>query len=246
MNVLSLDAPLVAVVWQDFLARCTATEVSAAGRWALFLAVWAVYIADRLMDARGPRRWDETSRHRFYRQNSGPATVFLAVVVAVDLVVALRCLPAEVLRCGVAVGAAVVCYLASFVFRQTGGLLWKRFCAALLFAAGTFAVAWTRMAAPWHGLGAPAAAFGALCLGNMALIERREQDRAGRGWVWMILLAALCVVAACVLAGRARWYGVVAVDALGLAAVEYLGAALPREASAVAADLILLTPFFLR
>jgi hypothetical protein len=53
MNLLSLDAPLVALVWQDLLARCYGTLLLPAGRTVLGLTVWAIYIADRLMDVRG-------------------------------------------------------------------------------------------------------------------------------------------------------------------------------------------------
>ena len=49
-NVLSLDAPVIAVVWQSFFAAVFGTPITIAARVSLGLAVWAIYIADRLLD----------------------------------------------------------------------------------------------------------------------------------------------------------------------------------------------------
>ena len=53
-NVLSLDAPLIALVWQDFLSRCYPTMLLPQGRAVRGLTVWAIYLADRLLDVRHP------------------------------------------------------------------------------------------------------------------------------------------------------------------------------------------------
>jgi hypothetical protein len=46
----SLDAPLVALVWQDFLARCYPHPLLFPARMVLVLTVWAIYIADRSLN----------------------------------------------------------------------------------------------------------------------------------------------------------------------------------------------------
>jgi hypothetical protein len=67
MNLLSLDAPLLALVWQDFLARCYPSLLLLAGRWVLAdQAVGNVdYPYNQAMSAVPLRR----TRRRFYRQN---------------------------------------------------------------------------------------------------------------------------------------------------------------------------------
>src|SRR5580693_2859359 len=83
-NLLSLDAPLIALVWQDFLARCYPTLLLPVGRGALGLTVWAVYLADRLLDVRHVASAIESSRHRFYRRHRRYVVALLAIVVCAD------------------------------------------------------------------------------------------------------------------------------------------------------------------
>jgi hypothetical protein len=61
-NVLALDAPAVAVAWQRFLGRQAGVAVPWAATAALAAAVWAVYLADRRLDARRGRL--DADRHR--------------------------------------------------------------------------------------------------------------------------------------------------------------------------------------
>ena len=243
MNLFSLDAPLLALVWQDFLARCYPSLLRPAGRWVLGLTVWGIYIADRLIDVRSPAAENEPIRHRFYRQNRGLAKVVLTSVVFADLFIALLWLRPAVFSNGMLIGAGVVCYLAVFPFSRMAALKrWKRPCAALLFTTGIFLVAWTGTVNPWRVLGEPAVAFCALCLGNMMLIEWWEQGRfSARGWIWMLLLAALCT-----LPGHERWYAAVAAAALGLAAVDLCGGKLSQDARPLLADMLLFTPLLFR
>lgn len=51
-HLLSLDAPTVAALWSWFVARCIGIELPAAVVAAMFVAVWILYAADRLLDAR--------------------------------------------------------------------------------------------------------------------------------------------------------------------------------------------------
>lgn len=53
-NLLSLDAPLVAVCWQALLAADTGLALRPAAQVALGLTVWLIYIVDRLLDVRDP------------------------------------------------------------------------------------------------------------------------------------------------------------------------------------------------
>src|SRR5258705_13020409 len=87
-NLLSLDAPLVRVLWQASLAQRYAVPLRPAARVALFLTVWGIYIADRLLDVRHPAVTAEPARHRFYRRHRTPAIVLLAMLFIADLAIA--------------------------------------------------------------------------------------------------------------------------------------------------------------
>ena len=51
-NLLGLDAPAVAVVWQRFLADASGVAVPVAASAVLALVVWGIYLTDRRLDAR--------------------------------------------------------------------------------------------------------------------------------------------------------------------------------------------------
>lgn len=51
-HLLSLDAPSIAALWTWFVAASCAVHISRATIVAMFLAVWLLYIGDRLLDAR--------------------------------------------------------------------------------------------------------------------------------------------------------------------------------------------------
>ena len=242
MNLLSLDAPVVALVWQDFLARCYAPVLQPSARWVLGLTVWAIYMADRLLDVRHPAAEHETSRHTFYRDNRVPARVLLVAVLLADLSIAVAGLQPAVFSNGLPAGAGVFCYLGIFAFRPVRGRRWKQLSAAILFTTGVFLAAWTQTPRAWSILGWPAAAFCALCLGNLVSIERWEQGVATRGeWLWMTLLASLCAAG-----GYSRWYAGVALGAAAVAVLDFRSEKLSDNARRVLADAALLTPLLFR
>ncbi|WP_182276457.1 hypothetical protein [Granulicella sp. 5B5] len=51
-HLLSLDAPTVAALWTFFIARCSHIALPWTASAAMFTAVWMIYAADRLLDAR--------------------------------------------------------------------------------------------------------------------------------------------------------------------------------------------------
>src|SRR6185437_1358774 len=159
LNFLSLDAPLVALVWQDFLARCYPTSLLFPGRAALGLTVWAIYLADRILDVSHAATAAESMRHRFYRRHRTFAKALLALVTITDVLIALRWLRPLILNNGILVTEGVVAYLAVFPLTRWGVQVWKKPLAALLFTAGTFLIAWTTIGEPMRQLAWPAAAF---------------------------------------------------------------------------------------
>jgi hypothetical protein len=91
-HLLSLDAPTVATLWTVFIARCSHLHLPWTEPAAMFLAVWMIYAADRLLDARLPgtpplvSRLSESrlsssdleTRHRFHHAHR---TAFVTVIV---------------------------------------------------------------------------------------------------------------------------------------------------------------------
>ncbi len=85
-HLLSLDAPTVAAVWTGFLAWCAGVHLPSSDLVAMFLAVWILYAADRLLDARpffaAPLGPELRARHRFHhRHRAGFLTAIVALCV---------------------------------------------------------------------------------------------------------------------------------------------------------------------
>lgn len=253
-NLLSLDAPLVAVVWQDLLARCTATPLRGPARLVLGLTVWAIYLADRLLDVRGPATGPESARHSFCRSHRTGFAQLLLCVVAADTAVTLFLLRPAVFHTGLIALTGVVAYLA-LVHVGPGWRPPKEVLVALLFVAGTFLVAWTWHTGGGQSLVLPASAFFLLCLANLVAIEnwewrelRREKTGRPHGLVLgmgaglAVWTAALAV--ACAVFGGSPWYRAVAASSALLTALVAAGRRLPLTARRVLADAVLLAPVF--
>ena len=67
LNVLALDAPIVAIVWQHFLAENFKIEISITETASLFFTVWFIYLLDHLFDSQ--KEFYITQRHLFVARN---------------------------------------------------------------------------------------------------------------------------------------------------------------------------------
>ncbi len=253
-NLLSLDAPLVAVLWQGFLAHRFSLPLRPAGRLVLGLTVWAIYLLDRLLDARRPASLCEPARHRYYRLHSKPMGTLLACVIAADALIAILWLGPAILREGLIPLAGVLAYLATFHMAGHSVRIPKEIAAAILFTAGTFLTAWATIPCP--SLAWPAAAFFVLCLANMIAIEAWEWCELANEtpaihpplhplthWLASTYLFWVPVaVVACVLAGRNQWYTSIAVSAGACAVLFWFGRRLSLDTRRALVDGVLLSP----
>ncbi len=175
LNLLSLDAPLVAVVWQWLFARCFDVSLSPLVTIALALAVWFIYVSDRLLDVLRSYSHALPERHAFcYRHFK----VFLAgafMSLGVLQWICQRLEPA-VVRQGLCLLGAVIVYFAvvhgePLRFRR----FWpKEFVVGLIFSAGTCLPVWS-MAEPLHRkMVLPFLFFAVLCASNCLAIEYWE------------------------------------------------------------------------
>ncbi len=179
-NVLSLDAPLIAISWQALFARAGGCALAWPERASLFLAVWAIYAADRLLDARrlGVRA-STAARHRFGHQHARALAAGIAAALGAQVILAGWFLSTRVTAAGAALGLLVGVY---FVWNQLSGHRFgrgwlKEAVVSIVFAAGAALV--PLASAPSRDLAADAAAFAVICMANCLLIARldRERDR---------------------------------------------------------------------
>ena len=88
-HLLSLDAPSVATVWTIAVASAAGLHLPFTAPAAMFVAVWMLYAADRLLDARplpgGQPPPELEERHRFHHRHR---RVFLIVIAVAAFVLA--------------------------------------------------------------------------------------------------------------------------------------------------------------
>src|SRR5262245_35757149 len=89
-TVLSLDAPVVALLWQWLLARSARVTLGSAEAFVLGSSVWLAYAADRWIEGwRLAPDQIRTQRHAFYQRWRWPVAVTWSLVLAADLALAL-------------------------------------------------------------------------------------------------------------------------------------------------------------
>lgn len=180
---LSLDAPLVAVLWQLLFARKIGAPLDWHDPLLLGLAVWVIYAADRWIEG---WRLDpdsvQTRRHGFYIRHRWPVCALGVAALVSGLGVAVVRLEEREFKAGVIVTALTLLYLFShqLVHRRSRLRVPKEIVIAVIFAAGC-ALA-PAAAAPDRipGLAAPAVLFGLLCFADCALIASWERDADAR------------------------------------------------------------------
>jgi len=247
-NLLSLDAPIVAVLWQGFLAYRFSLPLRPSARLVLGLTVWAIYLLDRLLDVRKPASLHEPARHRYYRRHSNLMTALFAVVLAADALIAVLSLRPTLLGDGLIPLAGVLIYMATFHLSSRSIRIPKEVAAAILFTAGTFLTAWATL--PCTSLAWAAFAFFVLCLANIIAIEAWEWlELPGAAahpctrWLARTYLYWVAVTAiACALLGHNTWYASIALSAGACALLFWIGRRLSLEARRALVDGVLLSP----
>lgn len=238
-NLLSLDAPLVAVLWQVLFVRCLRARPDAGmgvlPSVLLVAVVWLIYAADRALDAwRGA---GDRPRHEFYRRHW---RAVLPVWMAVFLItggLAWTALPPQVLARGVWLLAAVVLYLAAV--HTLPMPLPKEAMVAVLFALGATLAAWTHVRTAADVL--TVVFFSCLCWMNCAAIEHWESG--SRGWSVGALAAGVGLAALLCLHQQRPILGAAeTASALAFVLLDRSRMRLSADALRVLADVALLSP----
>jgi hypothetical protein len=168
---LSLETPLIAMVWQLLFAHEFQIWVSSTTLAVATLCVWMIYVSDHLLDAR--RGLLYSSRHRFVAQHARAFVAVLALAFLAAFVLSVF-LPRPIFTAGVGLSVAVALYL--FTIHHGGPvkrIFPKEAMVAMLFAAGSTIVVWTdpqRLPAAVTAL----IGFAGLCLANCVAVDTFE------------------------------------------------------------------------
>jgi hypothetical protein len=188
-NILSLDAPMVAIAWALVFAKSAGVALPGAEIASLGLVVWLIYTADRLLDGRPSAREDAGAfgsplqqRHFFHRIHArGIACVAAGVAVFTAILIPTQ-IDAQVLKLAVPVGLILVLYMA-WVHLGRGRVLArlpKEVAVGAIFAAGVASPAWSRLGARRWEFFVLVALFAAVCALNCVAIEEWEPAPRGR------------------------------------------------------------------
>lgn len=261
-HLLSLDAPVVALVWQDWWSRSAHVPLGLGERLVLGLGVWWIYLADRLADVSRGRPEDAgTARHAFAARWRRPLLVLVATVTVALVGMAPCVLPAGEFRAGLGLLTAAGTYF--WLIHRGPSPGWtrrlpKEAVVGGMFALGTvfFALCLGRPLSAT--LAAGAALFGVVCFLNCALITSWERGLCDRRDPASLLnafpglvndggLMRGCWLTAVLAAAVALGWGVplllpVALAAVALAGLNHWRQYFSADALRCLADAVLLTP----
>ena len=175
-HLLSLDAPTVATLWTWFIARTAHISVPAASLAAMFLAVWILYAADRLLDARIPSNPFLEPRHLFHHRHRRAFRIAI-VLAAIALAPLLLTIPPEAIRLYLLTATLLFAWF--ILIHVTPATrdprrLPKELAVGIFFSAATFIPTISRIPALRSTLILPAILFAALCSLNCLYIYAWE------------------------------------------------------------------------
>jgi hypothetical protein len=258
LNLVCLDAPLVAGAWLWLFARTFHATVSPVECAALFLTAWLIYLADRLADScslsrHGPR----SLRHEFCLEHRRIWIGALATIAAADAVLIWNRLGHAVFLAGAFIGTLALIHL---VLNYSLGGAWpplplKEVAIGSLFAAGTL-VALFSLRPITGSFVCSGLVFAGLCTLNCICIaywEREVDENQGKVSFATrypgldrylgrssLALALGSLVAAIVYPAAGPIFACVSVSALGLMSLD--STKIDRDQRTAMADLVLLTP----
>ena len=182
LNLVCLDAPLIAICWQWIFAHSFHLSVRPGHSAALFLTAWIIYLADRLGDSLSVVAGEPKSlRQQFCLRRKNIWFVSITCVGVVDLIVVLRAVNYETAVLGGILGAFTIAYLA---INHAHSQIWetipvKEFIIGSLFAAGTLVGVTPHIFAERSAMIFAAILFAVLCSLNCVSIAiwERELDR---------------------------------------------------------------------
>jgi hypothetical protein len=264
LNVVCLDAPLVAISWQWLFASSFHVTVPGPARVALFLAAWLIYLIDRLADSISlPSGSAKTAREAFCLRHKNVWLGLILAIAPLDTAFVFWRIDHEVFVLGMCLGVVAIIYLTiNFAFSK----LWaaiplKEIAVGFLFAAGTLLALAPRLSLRTSPIARSTVAFTVLIFASLcslncmsiAVWERdldRMQGKHSIATRWQRARILVCIVSA-TLAVISFLLGILKPEIWPLASCFALSAILlvalhfvpvPRDERTALADLVLLTP----
>ena len=259
LTVLSLDAPLVAVLWQGLFASTLGVRLGWHDPVLIGLAVWIVYAADRWIEGwRLDPEIVRTQRHYFYIRWRWPVfAVGLAAIIATTAIAITR-LDGREFKAGFVLLIPTLLYLFShqLVHRHHPLRLPKEICIAVIFALGCALAPAVQAPDQIPALAIPVTLFGLLCLADCALIASWEKDvdtvhgqtslalQWTRGLIliralpWLLCASGLMAIPFI----QPRFALCVAASGLLLGVLDIAHPRIGRQATRAAVDVALMTP----
>lgn len=173
-HLLSLDAPTVATIWTVFIAHTVSLHLPWTAAASMFLAVWMLYAADRLLDARISPRDELEPRHHFHHKHR---VKFLAGIVLACLALAwlLPTLSLAALRIYALLSILLVTYFFFIHVGASGAIrLPKELAVGLFFPAAVFIPTVARLPALRLMLLPEALLFASVCTLNCLYVYSWE------------------------------------------------------------------------
>jgi hypothetical protein len=183
LNLVCLDAPLVALAWLWLFARTFRIPLQVGNCVALFLTAWLIYLGDRLADCTSLKpAFPRSLRQEFCLRHREIWIVTVLLVGGFDAYVIWRTTALETFLIGTVVGLLALVYL---VINHPLGLIWrslpaKELAIGGLFTAGILVALMPAIPSLSARFVITALAFAALCALNCISIAgwERELDRA--------------------------------------------------------------------
>ena len=171
LNVLALDAVIIALLWQSLFSKILGHRISIAAQSVLGISVWLVYTADRLFDVM-PRAFEQlhSVRHRFVKQNLRILWIFWISLLIADIAIAFGWLGDWQFKNGLQL--LVICLLYIGLSQKFSARFFpKEFFVALIFAGGVII-----FLIPVSGVWLPSGVLFLLCLINCLIIGIKERS----------------------------------------------------------------------
>ena len=184
-HLLSLDAPSVAALWTWFVAAASGLTLPPTSILAMGVAVWMLYAADRLLDARLldttqslhqqdlPQAAELEHRHRFHHRHR---SAFLLGILGASIALALLLphLHPEAIRLYLVLGTLLAGYFILIHATGSAHRLPKEIAVGLFFSAAVFIPTVARAPNLQASLAPAAALFALLCTLNCLFIYAWE------------------------------------------------------------------------
>ncbi len=249
-NLLSLDAPIVAVLWQQLFTRTLRIPATIASAITLAATVWLIYASDRVLDAASAT--GHSARHRFYRRHWRSVVPVLVVALLLAAWCALTGIRKPVLHNGLCLVAAVSVYFCAVHIAPAFSRRWwpKELVVAIIFSAGACIHVWTFAPPPVVHWAVPMMLFTALCWLNCAAIACWENGAGHSSTKWVgahlgqlsAVIAAIAIVLAVTTPPSRPIYLSEGASALAFVLLTRFPPGLSPDGLRVAADAILCSP----